>query len=34
MKQPSVCLFLALKELSTRAIHDVLTAALGPDAIV
>jgi hypothetical protein len=33
MRQRSVCLFLALKGLSVWAIHDELTAVLGPDAI-
>jgi hypothetical protein len=33
MEQRSVCLFLALKGLSARAIHDELTAVLGCDAI-
>jgi hypothetical protein len=33
MDQRLVCLFLALKELSARAVSDELTAALGADAI-
>jgi hypothetical protein len=33
MDQRSICLFLALKGLSARAIDNELTAALGADAI-
>jgi hypothetical protein len=33
MEQRSVCLFLAVKGLLVRAIHDELAAVLGPDAI-
>jgi hypothetical protein len=33
MNQISICLFLALKELSIRAVDDELTAVLGADAI-
>jgi hypothetical protein len=33
MNQRSICLFLALKELSATAIDNKLTAVLGADAI-
>jgi hypothetical protein len=33
MDQRPICLFLALKELSTRAVDNELTAVLGADAI-
>jgi hypothetical protein len=33
MDQRSICLFLAIKRLPTRAIYNELVAVLGPDAI-
>jgi hypothetical protein len=33
MDQRSICLFLAMKQLSAKAIHSELVAVLGPDAI-
>jgi hypothetical protein len=34
MDQRSICLFLAMKGLSARDVHNELVAVLGPDAIV
>jgi hypothetical protein len=33
MEQGSICLFLAMKRLSARDVHNELVAVLGPDAI-
>jgi hypothetical protein len=33
MEQWPLCLFLTLKGLSARAVHDQLTTVLGPDGI-
>ena len=33
MDQRSICVFLAMKELSAQAVHEELVAVLGPDAV-